>query len=261
MKGGAIGVTGSPNDPEAGEFGIKVLDRFLGPDENDSHWLTAVKLANEIGYPVLNVAAVSKYNGAPLWVRTTMSEKWVQLYLTKNYFHKDPLIAHMQKSNEQLILDCDDPKPDRDDPFLEEFKTDARELGYGRFRGIPFNWPTQSVYRIVTFGLLAGQSDTETKSMVNQARLLANVIATRVGAPTSEMSFGTMWPPKAVLTSRERELLYYLAIGLKNDRIAERCGLAEVTVRKHLLNARRKLGASTREHALAIALQNGLINL
>jgi len=245
---------------ETREFGAFVLDQFLGPDENDSHWQTAVKIAGEIGYCVLNVAAVSKYNGAPLWARTTMSAAWAEMYLEKDYFQIDPFIAHMQASNTQLAFDCDGPPIPGLDPKIEEFRQDVRRLGYGRFRGFPFNWPTQSVYRITSFGLMAGAHVVETPEMIVKAHILADVLATRIGAPSSVISCGVVWPRKAMLSDRERELLYYLALGLKNDRIAERCGLAEVTVRKHLVSARQKLGASTREQALAIALQNGLIN-
>lgn len=240
-------------------FGISILDRFIEPDNNDSHWLTAVELSLEIGYPFLNIAAVSKYNGAPLWVRTTMSPEWAELYLGKNFFHHDPFIEHMKRSNDQIVLDFDEPLDSDADSKLLEFQSDAKRLGYGRFRGIPFNWPTQPVYRIISFGLPSGQGENESTEMILKARLLAEVLATRIAAPSTEIGRGVMWPRKTILTDRERELLSYLAMGLKNDRIAERCGLAEVTVRKHILSARQKLGATTREQALAIALQNGLI--
>jgi len=254
LKGPALQYNIDIND-----FCVSVLDRFLQPNENDNHWLTAVKLAAEIGYPVLNLAAVSKYDGAPLWVRTTMSEAWADLYLSKQYFRFDPLLSHMQFSNEQIVLDCD-VKPSADlDPELLKLMDDVKRFGYGRFRGIPFNWPTQSVFRIAIFGLMTGDSHKETPEMIAKARVLAEIFATRIAAPDAKISNGFIWPGKTVLTDRESELLSYLAVGLKNDRIAERCGLAEVTVRKHLLSARQKLGATTREQALAIALQNGLI--
>ena len=256
------GSTGGPFSESTNlwKFGASVLDQFQKPDENDSHWLTAVKLAEEIGYSVLNIAAVSKYNGSPLWARTTMSEAWAELYLRKDYFSVDPLIAHMKMSNEQIAFDCAGPAVPGLSPEITEFRKDAHELGYGRFRGFPFNWPTQTVYKIISFGLEAGDTRPETPEMISMARTLADILATRIEAPRSFISCGVVWPKKAMLTDRERELLYYLALGLKNDRIAERCGLAEVTVRKHLVSAREKLGASTREQALAIALQNGLIN-
>lgn len=61
------------------------------------------------------------------------------------------------------------------------------------------------------------------------------------------------------LTPRERECLLWLAKGLRNEQIAHRLGLKPVTVEFHLANARNKLGARTREQALAIALQKGLV--
>ncbi len=61
------------------------------------------------------------------------------------------------------------------------------------------------------------------------------------------------------LTARERECLLWLSRGLRNDDIAEKLSLSRSTVEFHLVNVRRKLNASTREQALAIAVQGGLI--
>lgn len=63
------------------------------------------------------------------------------------------------------------------------------------------------------------------------------------------------------LSSRERECLQWLAQGLRNDRIAERMGISNPTVEMHFARARRKLGAATREQALAKAVALGLINV
>jgi DNA-binding CsgD family transcriptional regulator len=63
------------------------------------------------------------------------------------------------------------------------------------------------------------------------------------------------------LTPREREVLVWLATGLRTTRIADRMGIACVTVNKHLIASRRKLGARTREQALAIAIRDGLITI
>lgn len=61
------------------------------------------------------------------------------------------------------------------------------------------------------------------------------------------------------LTPREREVLLWLCRGLRTAAIADRLGIADVTVDLHFRGARRKLGAATREEALAKALLNGLI--
>lgn len=63
----------------------------------------------------------------------------------------------------------------------------------------------------------------------------------------------------APLSSRERQCLELLASGARNVRIAAAIGISENTVEFHLRNARRKLGANTREQALAIAVKQGWV--
>lgn len=65
----------------------------------------------------------------------------------------------------------------------------------------------------------------------------------------------------ATLSPREREVMAALAEGLKGPQVAERLGIAPDTVRTHVENAMQKLDARTRVHAIAIALQHGLIEI
>ena len=60
--------------------------------------------------------------------------------------------------------------------------------------------------------------------------------------------------PPSPLTAREREVLLWLGRGERTDQIAYRLGLQPVTVSLHLRTARSKLGARTREQALALAI-------
>lgn len=62
------------------------------------------------------------------------------------------------------------------------------------------------------------------------------------------------------LTGREREILAMMAQGLKNPDIAERLVVSRSTVKFHVSNILRKLGANTRTEAVALALQNKLTN-
>lgn len=66
--------------------------------------------------------------------------------------------------------------------------------------------------------------------------------------------------PGLDLTSREREILAMMVQGLKNPDIAERLVVSRSTVKFHVSNILRKLGASTRTEAVALALQNNLTN-
>jgi PAS domain S-box-containing protein len=63
------------------------------------------------------------------------------------------------------------------------------------------------------------------------------------------------------LTRREREVLTLLARGLTGAQIAERLSLSPETVRIHVRNARGRLGARTRAHAIALALLRGEIEV
>lgn len=62
------------------------------------------------------------------------------------------------------------------------------------------------------------------------------------------------------LSPRERECLLLLSKGLRNDMIAHRLNVSVPTVELHLANARRKLGAATREQAIATAVLLGLLD-
>lgn len=61
------------------------------------------------------------------------------------------------------------------------------------------------------------------------------------------------------LTHREIQCLEHLAVGERPQRIAAILGIAPITVEFHIRNARRKLGAKTREHAIAIVVSRGLL--
>ena len=62
-------------------------------------------------------------------------------------------------------------------------------------------------------------------------------------------------------TAREREVLALLASGATDEQIAEMLALSPATVQTHVRNAKAKLGARTRAQAVALALQQGMINL
>jgi len=58
---------------------------------------------------------------------------------------------------------------------------------------------------------------------------------------------------KSPLTPREWEVIDLLAEAKTTDQIAQELVLASETVRSHLKNIRRKLGARSRDEAVAIA--------
>lgn len=64
----------------------------------------------------------------------------------------------------------------------------------------------------------------------------------------------------ARLSAREREILRRVAIGQDGPEIAAALVVSPATVRTHIGNAVRKLGARSRAHAVAVALRSGLLD-
>jgi two-component system response regulator NreC len=67
--------------------------------------------------------------------------------------------------------------------------------------------------------------------------------------------------PTPKLTPREREVAHLLATGLTGEQIAVQLFLSPETVRSHVRNAMRRLGAKTRVHLVALAAARDEIEL
>jgi PAS domain S-box-containing protein len=63
------------------------------------------------------------------------------------------------------------------------------------------------------------------------------------------------------LSPREVQVLEQLALGYRGTEIAETLGISPDTVRVHVRNAMRKLGARTRAQAIGIAMSKGIVTL
>ena len=62
-----------------------------------------------------------------------------------------------------------------------------------------------------------------------------------------------------VLTSRQIEILRLVADGKTSEEIAGKLRISEVTVKWHIGNAMRELGAASRAEAVATAIRLGLL--
>ena len=91
--------------------------------------------------------------------------------------------------------------------------------------------------------------------------LIDPALAGRVALSAARLQSGEFWPGAHLgLTQRESEVLALLVAGLSNRAIAARLVVSEETVKTHSRGIYRKLGASDRAGAVAVALREGVFH-
>ncbi len=91
--------------------------------------------------------------------------------------------------------------------------------------------------------------------------LLAPIVASKLMRQIGRAGGDGQRPALDALTPRERATLALLARGLQNKEIAHELGVTERTAKFHVGAVLRKLGAGNRTEAVALAAQQGLVQL
>lgn len=95
---------------------------------------------------------------------------------------------------------------------------------------------------------------------INESLVTRPNVANRVLAEFQELS----WRSEAFispLTSRETQILNYIAQGYLNKQIAIELDISEQTIKNHVTSILRKLNANARTEAVVIGIKQGLISL
>ncbi len=108
----------------------------------------------------------------------------------------------------------------------------------------------------VLFSLATGLDDSETRAGLRAVAPEAMLAAAWLHDTAARL---TCPDAAAGLTARERECLLWCAEGCSAPELAQRLGIAERTVVFHLGNAVTKLGASSRQQAVARAVALGVV--
>jgi DNA-binding CsgD family transcriptional regulator/ketosteroid isomerase-like protein len=118
--------------------------------------------------------------------------------------------------------------------------------------------------RVVSDGVLTSAifvADVPPRRVRRENHTLCRMVGERIGsmhtfATKHEALAGGDGPSsgRALLTPREREVFQLLARGLNAPQIAAELYISPATVRTHVQNAITRLGASTRIHAVSIAI-------
>lgn len=192
-------------------------------------------------------------------VLTTMPAAWMAHYTERNHSRIDPFIRYCAASLTPVGTGID---------YLEEYSyLDARERGFIREAAeTGFRSGMSCMIRVKGPMGAAGWNlgSTMTREQLEQIlaregdilRLAAHLSHEKLVQSDSSAETGA-----PVLSPRETECLQWLAAGLRTKEIADRMGIRPITVELHLRNARNRLGAQTREQALARAIAAGLLSV
>jgi len=236
----------------------EINQRFQQSPEATENWEITQSVIQDIGGIAVNAAGTNLAGDEPGWARSSMTDAWLERYQSKQYHLVDPFILALLSGDSEVMADCG--TLPRSDPVWE-LNHELKSYGYGSLYG-SMTGSLKSGYRsLIVF--CSDQSLAEVGAVIgfDRLKIIHAVIAANIPVPYAGNESGKISIRREKLSPRERDILSWLARGLRNDQIAFKSNIAEVTVRKHLLSIRQKLGAATREQAIAIAVRDGWITL
>lgn len=236
----------------------EINQKFQNPLDGESNWQIAQDVIRDIGGIALNIGGTNLTGDQPGWGRSSMSDAWIARYHAKKYHAVDPFIAALVTGASDAKTDCGTLKPAN--PAFE-LNHDLKAFGYCSLYASMTGNVNAGYRSIVTF--CSDQSLAQLDATIGFGRLkiIHAIIAANTPTPHIDDTAGRLVVRDQKLTQKESDILCWLASGLRNDQIAFKAGIAEVTVRKHLISIRRKLAATTREQAIAIAMRDAWIVL
>jgi LuxR family quorum sensing-dependent transcriptional regulator len=176
---------------------------------------------------------------------------WLKLYVDNEFCNVDPSLRHCRHTTHPFeYLEA---------PFDRENEPEAAEVvrragDFGLAQG--FLVPVAGLHGCegdVWIGGYHLRLAEQEKPVVHLLSLYAFECAKKLS--------GRYQPATPSLTSRQREVLSWIATGKSAWEIGEILDISKRTVDEHTANAARKLNAKNRVHSVAIAVRYGLIDL
>lgn len=238
------------------------LDEIQSADSVQGVWLACADLLASYGFTYITYLMVrlDMPHDNPIAL-TTMPRFWSDHYLSFDHVSADPLFRFCGNlKSRRTGIDYIDTYPILSKEERERvvtagdagcrtgFSSPVRLLGSRRCGGWNFgsHLPKKEFEKLLPL-------------IEEQVRLIGFCAHERIEA-MHQLSTQTD-NESTILSPREQECLSFLAQGSRTSCIARLLGISAATVEFHMKNTRRKLGASTREEAIAKAISLGHITL
>lgn len=226
---------------------------MLQPDRY-ARWRSLTSFMETIGLGVMNYAYVDpalhndpEHQGR--LAHTTLPQSFIDHFADRNYASTDAMARYLSAGGVRPVLfDVEAHTPDRD------HASDVVSAGLKGGLFIPLPGATLDG-RAAVAGLSVGSGASPETTHRTAREYGAGLVAlTHLFHALSAGDHLAEMLGLANLTTRERDCLSWTAKGDRIGQIAHRLNIAEITVAKHLANARKKLGARNLPEAVARGL-------
>jgi LuxR family transcriptional regulator, quorum-sensing system regulator BjaR1 len=177
--------------------------------------------------------------------------EWLKIYLERQYAHVDHALRFCKRTTRPFAWEDAPYDPERE-PRTAEYARGVREFGLTQGLLVPAHGPA-GAEGLVWMGGTRLDLPPHHKEIVHLIALYAFDRVRYLDPSVLETA--------AVLTSREREVLKWIARGKSAWEIGEILNIAKRTVDTHAQATFGKLRAVNRVHAVAIAIRDGLIDV
>lgn len=240
-------------DQRIGDFATSVIKAA----DSDAVWASACAFFESFGFDGVMYGVRSvQHNSKLRETRVSRSlTAWREAYFRAGDDQRDPLFTYDPIVPPSFLTGVEF-LPDYKYLQKEEIAVIHRAADFGLVSGLAMKMPNPSPAIASGWNFVSGIRRKEMLKIHRDSSSLLGICATLADREMQQK------PPTGAnlrLTRREVECLSWLAAGLRTEQISDRMGIKPVTVDLHIRNARKRLGARTREQALAIALHQGLI--
>lgn len=229
----------------------------------EDRFAALTKGLGSIGIDIVNYgffdASAAERAATDIQFMTTMSSGWMDYYHGDGLAASDPHVLRVQAGRITPYLWGSTIIDRLDDPGERRVALEGIDNGLKTGLFVPLASPLEPFTPVAGIALASALSEAEFGKLF----ALHGAALTQIAYIFHHASIRGIWLDRIGakrLSDRERDCLRHLADGRRQDAIADRLGIARVTVEMHLRSARQKLGARTLHEAIARALIFGEIS-
>ncbi len=223
---------------------------------SDAQWTAAVvRQAVALGFDYVLYATLPTVAAGfdQVWVRSNYPEAWRRRYDEQGYAGIDPTVLHCLVQSLPLVWSPDIFAT----PAQQALYREAVKHGIRAGISLPAHGPGGRVGMLC----LAKDAAPDRTFWLHVASLLPRITVFRDVVAQTSAQFLSHGPGsgETLLTPRERECLYWAAMGKTSKEIADLLHCAQTTINFHMANVRKKLAVPSRQAAVAKAIEQGLV--